>query len=155
MPGLLNKVNLRVASLGRKDNEETDDMTRCFPVDINPDKHPPPELPPPPDNLTENQVKLVFCFMSIHWTFFSLFCCSYCYLCLKPRCSKKEREECFLFNDALDTFYSRLYGRKEMLYLMTHSTHFYYSYKASDIWLRTILIARKETCCRHMATLSN
>ena len=41
-------------------------------------------------------------------------------------------------------------GRKEMFYLMTHSTHFIYGYMASDIWLRTILIVRKETCCRHM-----
>ena len=45
-----------------------------------------------------------------------------------------------LFNDALNTFYLRLYGirhikegRKEMFYLMLHSTHFIYSYMASDI----------------------
>ena len=25
-------------------------------------------------------------------------------------------------------------GRKEMFYLMTHSTHFMYGYMASDIW---------------------
>ena len=31
-----------------------------------------------------------------------------------------------------------------------HSTHFIYGYMASDIWLRTILIVRKETCCRHI-----
>ena len=37
-----------------------------------------------------------------------------------------------------------------MFYLMTHSTHFSYGYMASDIWLRTILIVRKETHCRHM-----
>ena len=37
-----------------------------------------------------------------------------------------------------------------MFYLMTHSTHFIYSYMASDIWLRTILIVRKETRCHHM-----
>ena len=36
-----------------------------------------------------------------------------------------------------------------MFYLTTHSTHFIYGYMASDIWLRTILIARKETRCRH------
>ena len=36
-------------------------------------------------------------------------------------------------------------GRKEMFYLMTHSTHFIYGYIASDIWLRTILIVREET----------
>ena len=41
-------------------------------------------------------------------------------------------------------------GRKGMFYLMTHSTHFIYGYMASHIWLRTILIVRKETCCRHM-----
>ena len=38
----------------------------------------------------------------------------------------------------------------EMFYLTTHSTHFFYGYMASDIWLRTILIVRKETRCRHI-----
>ena len=37
-----------------------------------------------------------------------------------------------------------------MFYLTTHSTHFIYGYKASDIRLRTILIVRKETRCRHI-----
>ena len=37
-----------------------------------------------------------------------------------------------------------------MFYLMTHSTHFIYGYKVSNIWLRTILIVRKETRCCHM-----
>ena len=37
-----------------------------------------------------------------------------------------------------------------MFYLTAHSTHFIYGYIASDIWLRTILIVRKETRCRHM-----
>ena len=41
-------------------------------------------------------------------------------------------------------------GRKEIFYLMTHSTHFIYGYIVSDIWLRTILIASAEICCRHM-----
>ena len=41
-------------------------------------------------------------------------------------------------------------GRKEMFYLTTHSTHFIYGYMASDILLRTILIMRKETRCRHI-----
>ena len=41
-------------------------------------------------------------------------------------------------------------GGKEMFYLTTHSTHFIYGYMASDIWLRTILIVRKETRCRHI-----
>ena len=39
---------------------------------------------------------------------------------------------------------------REMFYLTTHSTHFIYGYMASDIWLRTILIVRKETHCRHI-----
>ena len=44
------------------------------------------------------------------------------------------------------------YGCKEreIFYLTTHSTHFIYGYMASDIWLRTILIVRKETRCRHI-----
>ena len=37
-----------------------------------------------------------------------------------------------------------------MFYLMTHSTHFIYGYMASDIWLRTILVVRKETRCRNI-----
>ena len=37
-----------------------------------------------------------------------------------------------------------------MFYLTTHSTIFIYGYMASDIWLRTILIVRKETRCRHI-----
>ena len=41
-------------------------------------------------------------------------------------------------------------GKKEMFYLTTHSTHFIYGYMTSDIWLRTILIVRKETRCRHI-----
>ena len=39
---------------------------------------------------------------------------------------------------------------REMFYLTTHSTHFIYGYMASDIWLRTTLIERKETRCRHI-----
>ena len=38
----------------------------------------------------------------------------------------------------------------EMFYLMTQSTHYIYGYMASDIWLKTIQIAREETCCLHM-----
>ena len=46
---------------------------------------------------------------------------------------------------------SRLRERERaMFYLTTHSTHFIYGYMASDIWLRTILIVRKETRCRHI-----
>ena len=32
-----------------------------------------------------------------------------------------------------------------MFYLTTHSTHFIYGYMAPGIWLRTILLVRKET----------
>ena len=39
---------------------------------------------------------------------------------------------------------------REMFYLTTHSTHFIYGYMVSDIWVRTILIVRKETRCRHI-----
>ena len=39
---------------------------------------------------------------------------------------------------------------REMFYLTTHSTHFIDGYMASDIWLRTILIVRKETRRRHI-----
>ena len=39
---------------------------------------------------------------------------------------------------------------REMFYLTTHSTHFIYGYMASDIWLRTIPIVRKETRCHHI-----
>ena len=37
-----------------------------------------------------------------------------------------------------------------MFYLTTHSKHVIYGYMASDIWLRTILIVRKKTRCRHI-----
>ena len=39
---------------------------------------------------------------------------------------------------------------RNVFYLTTHSTHFIYGYMASDIWLRTILIVREETRCRHI-----
>ena len=49
--------------------------------------------------------------------------------------------------EVLAVFFIR---EREMFYLTTHSTHFIYGYMASDIWLRTILIVRKETRCRHI-----
>ena len=39
---------------------------------------------------------------------------------------------------------------RQIFHLTTHSTHFIYGYMASDIWLRTILIVRKEIRCRHI-----
>ena len=54
-------------------------------------------------------------------------------------------------NVDISVIYNWSFGReREMFYLTTHSTHFIYGYMASDIWLRTILIVRKETCCRHI-----
>ena len=50
-------------------------------------------------------------------------------------------------NKMADQFANRY---QEMFYLTTHSTHFIYGYMASNMWLRTILIAREETRCRHM-----
>ena len=56
--------------------------------------------------------------------------------------------------NALPLSYVPLLGERErereMFYLTMHSTHFIYGYMASDIWLRTILIVRKETRCRHI-----
>ena len=46
--------------------------------------------------------------------------------------------------------FSVMEREREMFYLTTHATHFIYGYMASDIWLRTILIVRKETRCRHI-----
>ena len=50
----------------------------------------------------------------------------------------------------IDTCMQTCIHTREMFYLTTHSTHFIYGYMASDIWLRTILIVRKETRCRHI-----
>ena len=46
------------------------------------------------------------------------------------KCAEDRKEDNVLFNDILNTFYLRL--------------------NVSDLWLRTILIVRKETCCRHI-----
>ena len=64
----------------------------------------------------------------------------------------KDQMDTSVFNNKpMLTFSTDLIGfRKEMFYLMTHSTHFIYGYMASNIWLRTILIVRKETRCRHI-----
>ena len=62
-----------------------------------------------------------------------------CYCLLKV--AKKQMANNILLNIGCE---------REMFYLTTHSTHFIYGYMASDIWLRTILIVRKETRCRHI-----
>ena len=38
---------------------------------------------------------------------------------------------------------------KEIFYFIMHSTHFIYSYMASDIWLRTTQIMREKACYHH------
>ena len=58
-----------------------------------------------------------------------------------------ERERNVLFNDALNTFYLRLYGRERNVLFNDALNTFYLR---SDIWLKTILIVRKETRCRHI-----
>ena len=53
-----------------------------------------------------------------------------------------------IFND--------LEGRKEMFYLTTHSTHFIYSYMASDIYKKITQIAReRKPVAATWATLSD
>ena len=47
-----------------------------------------------------------------------------------------------IFTGEMCTFLRVNWRTKEMFYLTTHSTHFVYGYMASDIWYRTIQIAR-------------
>ena len=56
----------------------------------------------------------------------------------------------YLTTHSTHFIYGYMDGWMAMIYLTTHSTHFIYGYMASDIWLRTILIVRKETRCRHI-----
>ena len=60
-------------------------------------------------------------------------------LLLTVSCSVTRKEGNVLFNDALNTFYLRLYGVRHMV-----KDHY------EDIWLRTIMIVRNETSCRHI-----
>ena len=54
------------------------------------------------------------------------------------------------FNDALNTFSLRLYGRKVLGFFFYRRTqHIIYGYIESDIRYRTPQIAREETGCRH------
>ena len=58
-----------------------------------------------------------------------------------------------LLKDMCIRFHVRHLTEREIdifFYLTMHSTHFIYGYMTSYIWLRTILIVRKETCCRHI-----
>ena len=64
--------------------------------------------------------------------------------------NRKGRKEMFYLMMHSTYFIYSYMGEREMFYLTTHSTHFIYSYMASHIWLRTILIVRKETHCRQI-----
>ena len=66
-------------------------------------------------------------------------------------CSTKLNIKTDSFNETQFIIISSYKRVREMFYLTTHSTHFIYGYMASDIWLRTILIVRKETHCRHIS----
>ena len=72
-----------------------------------------------------------------------------------PRCIFTPHSQRYLLNifksQCKSHVCSVLEGRNEMFYLTTHSTHFIYGYMTSDIWLRTILIVRKESRCRHIS----
>ena len=69
---------------------------------------------------------------------------SCCFCCWESWCCW------FSWTKSIPTAHNVNIYKREMFYLTTHSTHFIYSYMASDIWLRTILIVRKETRCRHI-----
>ena len=73
----------------------------------------------------------------------------FCWRSLVSVQAMSTRSHCWLLGSFVRFW---LYGEREreMFYLTTHSTHFIYGYMASDIWLRTILIVRKETRCRHI-----
>ena len=67
------------------------------------------------------------------------------------RNKQEGRNEMFYLSTHSTHFiYGYMERERKMFYLTTHSTHFIYGYMASDIWLRTILIVRKETRCRHI-----
>ena len=79
-------------------------------------------------------MKLLVLFSFLFFFFFFFFESHlYCTLKILKLANKRERER-----------------EREMFYLTTHSTRFIYGYIASDIWLRTILIVRMETRCRHI-----
>ena len=79
------------------------------------------------------------CQAQSHYLYFK--CQSFC---LTRRCTIYNTRVFFFIN------HERNGREREMFYLTTHSTDFIYGYMASDIWLRTILIVRKETRCRHI-----
>ena len=57
---------------------------------------------------------------------------------------KEGRKEMFLFNDAFNTFYLRLYGVGHIV------KDYYYYYYYYYYWEKITQIAREETRCRHI-----
>ena len=56
---------------------------------------------------------------------------------LDIQCVQKILRRIFIYCDFTVSLYMlriQLHKRKEMFYLMTHSTHYIYGYMASDIW---------------------
>ena len=82
-------------------------------------------------------VYLLYVCMYVYYISF-VYCMNFCMCSLCMYVCKLFMQVCMLCRE------------REMFYLTTHSTHFIYGYMASDIWLRTILIVRKETRCRHI-----
>ena len=76
-----------------------------------------------------------------HWLEWEMRECSY---------HRSTCEKCVMHATNIIWYRNEDMREREMFYLMTHPTHFIYGYNASDIWLRTILIVRKETRCCHI-----
>ena len=74
---------------------------------------------------------------------------TYTYVRMYERTNVRTYERTYI-HTYICNWYMQCVREREMFYLTTHSTHFIYGYMASDIWLRTILIVRKETRCRHI-----
>ena len=124
-------------------------------------------------HLARNSFSLVRCLRSMYlcWSklCFSLlvmssYCRSFTSFCSRPICSSRDCWPTsdiwccwihrFYFNSLnIDTYIKIAFIKereRELFYLTMHSTHFIYGYMTSDIWLRTILIVRKETRCHHI-----
>lgn len=61
-PTVLDKLTpyLKLGSKGLRKSEDAEDDLTCVEVTLDPEKHPPPELPPLPAGLDSNQVLFFF-----------------------------------------------------------------------------------------------
>ena len=112
---------------------------------------PPP--PPPADILIIKGAIQIIYYISVLYYIFKNFICLYVKMGIKilkmlrwGMSNKKVRNH----NNKCSYLLNFIEREREMFYLMMHSTHFIYDYMALDIWLRTILIVRKETRCHHI-----